>query len=192
MAKTGKGGKVAEQFYVLENEFQQLVFSNYGGALSEINLPFKTETNDQSVVREVQFDRDMVRNHPYNAYFPQHPFHTYDSEQEHPMGNLGGYYPLIRRDLIEPARAKSIRVTPNFYALNFASEYPEISEIVFEVSSFTKDKIVFVANQTHRRITKTYSIAGQNAGAPYCIDLNIQIDGDCAACGSQPAFRKWR
>ncbi len=30
-----------ERFYVLENDYQQLVFSNKGGALSEINLPFQ-------------------------------------------------------------------------------------------------------------------------------------------------------
>lgn len=168
----------SEKFYVLENEYQQLVFSNYGAALSEINLPFKNESNDLSVVREVQFDRDMVKNHPYNAYFPQHPYYTPGDEQEHPQGKLGGYYPLIRRDLIQSASGKSVRVVPYFYALNFIGEYPEVSEILFDVQSFTKDKIVFVANQTHRRITKTYSIAGQETGAPYCIDLTLLIEGD--------------
>ncbi len=172
------GERSSEKFYVLENDYQQLVFSNYGGALAEINLPFKNESNDRSVVREIQFDRDMVKNHSYNAYFPQHPFYIAGVDKEQPKGKLGGYYPLIRRDLIESSSGKSVRVVPYFYALNFISEYPEVSEIVFDVQSFTKDKIVFVANQTHRRITKTYSIAGQENGAPYCIDLTIQIEGD--------------
>ena len=45
-----------EKFYVLENNYQQLVFSNYGGALKEINLPFQTKENNKSVVKEIDFD----------------------------------------------------------------------------------------------------------------------------------------
>lgn len=175
MKRTAKN---QEKFYVLENDFQQLVFSNYGAALVEINLPFRTADNQKSVVREVQFDRDMVRNHPFNAHFPQRPFYAAGESEEHAMGKLGGYYPLLRRDLITRTATASVRVPPAFYAFNFVSEYPEISEIPFEVQSFTKDTIVFTANQTHRRITKTYSIASQGAGAPYCIDLTIGIEGD--------------
>ena len=68
--------KAEEAFYVLETPFQQLVFSNIGGALAEVNLPFRSKDNPLSVVREIEFDRDMRQNFPNNAYFPAHPYYT--------------------------------------------------------------------------------------------------------------------
>ena len=37
-----------EKFYVLENDYVQLVFSNRGGALAEVNLPFEGDDNEHS------------------------------------------------------------------------------------------------------------------------------------------------
>lgn len=174
--------KVGEKFYVLETPYQQLVFSNYGGALAEINLPFQSKGDKESVVKEIEFDRDMVQHHPYNALFPAHAFFTPGPEGttdfvEHAQGKLGGYYPLLRRDLIEKDKSKSIRVLPRYYALNIVSEYPETAELVYDVKSFSKDSIVFEAVQGHRRITKSFSVASE-AQAPYCIQLALTIDGD--------------
>lgn len=174
--------KVEEKFYVLETPYQQLVFSNYGGALAEINLPFKSSEDPQSVVKEIEFDRDMVEHHPYNAHFPAHPFYipAPDGKGEpvlNPEGQLGGYYPLIRRDLIEKNKDRSVRVQPKYYALNIVSEYPETAELVYEVKSFTKDSITFESKQGLRTITKTYSVASESQ-APYCIDLTVTIDGE--------------
>ena len=39
-APTRPTKKAEQKFYVIETPYQQLVFSNYGGALAEINLPF--------------------------------------------------------------------------------------------------------------------------------------------------------
>jgi YidC/Oxa1 family membrane protein insertase len=180
--KITSGQKSAEQFYVLETPYQQLVFSSYGGALVEINLPFKTRTDEESVVKEIQFDRDMVSKHPYNAQFPVHPYFSPGQNEAGPFVEnkeraLGGYYPLLRRDLIQQDRAKSIRVLPRYYALNIVSEYPETAELVYEVKSFTKDAIVFETSQGHRRITKTFSVASE-AQAPYSIDLTVNVEGD--------------
>lgn len=174
--------KSPEKFYVLETPYQQLVFSNYGGALAEINLPFKGKADQESVVKEIEFDRDMVEKHPYNAHFPSHAYFTPDTKSKTGMvevkeGTLGGYYPLLRRDLIENDKLKSIRVQPRYYALNIVSEYPETAELVYEVKSFDKDKIVFETVQNHRRITKTFSVASEEH-APYTIDLTINIEGD--------------
>ena len=174
--------KNVETFYVLETPYQQLVFSNYGGALVENNLPFQSKTNEDSVVKEIEFDRDMVKQHPYNARFPAHAYNTPGSLAtgpfiEHSEGVIGGYYPLLRRDLIEKDKKKSIRVLPRYYSLNIVSEYPETAELVYTVKSFTKEQIVFEAVQGHRRITKTFSVASE-AQAPYCIDLTINIEGD--------------
>lgn len=174
--------KAPEKFYVLENEYQQLVFSNYGAALLEINLPFQAADDDQSVVKEIEFDRDIVQHHPYNALFPAHTYYTPGENPaqdfiEHQKGKLGGYYPLLRRDLIESAQYKSVRVPIRFYALNVVSEYPEVAELIYEVKYFDKNKIVFEANQLQRRITKTFSLSTEKQ-APYCFDLTISIEGD--------------
>jgi YidC/Oxa1 family membrane protein insertase len=167
-----------EKFYVLEDEYQQLVFSNYGGSIAEINLPFKTDVNTKSLVREIEVDRQMVNHHPYNAYFPSHPYYTSESKETlHEKGTLGGYYPLLRRDLIETGKYKNIKVEPRFYALNIVSEYPETANLVYEVTHFDHKSIVFEAKQYQRKITKTYSFE-ETVDAPYCLNLEIKIDGD--------------
>lgn len=169
--------KAEEKFYVLENEYFQIVFSNYGGAIVEINLPFQSSKDKLSVVKEIEYDRVMVRDHPYNAYFPAHAFYTPGMEL-HQKGTLGGYYPLLRRDLIEKGPRKSIRIPPRFYATNIVSEYPELAELVYEVKKFDHHSIVFEGTQSHRKITKTYSIKNDGLGAPYTLELDIQVEGD--------------
>lgn len=166
-----------EKFYVLENSYQQLVFSNKGGALAEINLPFQSETNDKSVVKEIEFDRDMVAHHPQNAHFPSHQA-LFAGKNEPQEGKLGGYYPLIRRDLIQEAPRKTVKVPPRYYALNIVSDYPEVAELVYDVTHFDSKSIVFEAKQGHRKITKTFEIADEANGGPYCIDLTIKIEGE--------------
>lgn len=172
-----------EKYYVLETPFQQLVFSNYGGALAEINLPFQSKEDSQSVVRQIEFDRDMVQQHPYNAHFPAHGFYTPASgsgdPEFHSEGQLGGYYPLLRRDLIQTPPKKTIHVAPRYYGLNIVSEYPELAEAVYEVKTFEQNKIVFESNQSHRRITKTYTVGKQDdKEVPYVLNLSIKIEGD--------------
>lgn len=175
--------KTQEKFFVLENEYQQLVFSNYGGALVEINLPFRTRQDTASVVREIEVDREMVTDHPQNAHFPAHPYFTAGETKvapftEHPIGQLGGYYPLLRRDLIQIPPRKTVRVPPQYYALNILSEYPEVAELVYEVKHFDNKSITFEASQNHRRITKTFSFDTDKPGAPYCVNLSLKIEGD--------------
>lgn len=172
-----------EQFYVLENDFQQLVFSNYGGALAEINLPYQSKTNPNSVVLEIEFDREMVEYHPQNAHFPYHPYFTTSNDTSewiyHSEGKLGGYYPLLRRDLILKAPQQSLFVKPQFYALNIVSEYPEQAEMIYEVKQFDSKSITFESIQHQRRITKIFSIGDENKGeAPYCLNLEINIEGE--------------
>lgn len=173
--------KVSEKFYALETPYQQLVFSNYGGALVEINLPFETKSDEESVVKEIEFDREMVAKHPYNARFPAHSYFTPGADDkslvEHAEGKLGGFYPLLRRDLIEKEKSRSVRILPRYYALNIVSDYPETAELVYEVKSFDKNKIVFEAVQGHRHITKTFSVASETQ-APYTLDVSIKVEGD--------------
>ncbi len=175
--------KAQEKYYVLENDYQQLVFSTIGGALAEINLPFKSPSNKSSVVLPIEFDREIEAKYPYNDYFPSKPYYTPSKNpegpfEEHTGGKLGGYYPLLRRDLIENQNRKSIKIEPRYYALNIVSEYPEVAQQVYTVKHFDKNTIVFETELQHRKITKTYSIATENKGAPYSVDVTIDIQGD--------------
>ncbi len=172
-----------EQFYVLENTYQQIVFSNYGGAIAEINLPFRSPSNHYSVVREIQFDRDMLESHPYNALFPSRSYftpgeNTKDPYVFHEKGQLGGFYPLLRRNLIELPPLKTIQVKPQFYALNFVSEFPEDSEQVYQVKSFTPNSITFESIHNYKKITKTYFLGDPTTHGPYCLHLDVDIQGD--------------
>lgn len=167
-----------QKYYVLENAYQQLVFSNIGGAISEINLPFQTNKNPKSVVKEIGFDREILKQSPSNAYFPAHPYYTANSQEEHSRGTLGGYYPLLRRDLFDQRSQKTLSIPPEYYDTTIVSDYPEMANLVYEVTEFTKDKIVFVARQPHRKITKIYHLKDEAHGAPYAFDLTINIEGD--------------
>src|SRR5262249_51959603 len=89
-----------DKHYVLENSYFQLVFSNRGGAITEINLPFQSDKDQASVVRRIAFDDEMVEEAPDNARFPSSPYYTAGDKDLHDQGTLGGYYPLLRRDLI--------------------------------------------------------------------------------------------
>lgn len=175
-----ESGKTKESYYVLENSTQQCVFSNIGGALIEINLPFEGDNHPESVVKEIEFDRDIDENHPYNAHFPSMPYllpgkNLKDPFIEHPKGKIGGYYPLLRRNLFQKENRPSTRVLPEYYALNIVSEYPEMAELVYRVTHFDQNTIVFEATQRNRKITKTFSL---DPKAPYIIHLTIKIDGD--------------
>lgn len=162
-----------QKFYVLENEYQQLVFTNKGAAIIEINLPFESKNNQKSVVKEIGFDRDILEQTKDNAYFPSVPYFTADHSQEHEKGSLGGYYPLLRRNL--NIFGSSFKVAPEHYAMNIVSDYPEMGELLYEVIEFSPEKIVFETKTSLRKITKTYSLPRH--AAPYCFDLSIKIEG---------------
>ncbi len=175
------GTGIADQkYYVLENAFVQLVFTNVGGALSEINLPFETEENPKSVVKEIELDREMMEKHPADAHFPAHGYYTTGTAHDgtstfHAKGHESGYYPLLRRDVIAANGSTETAINPHFYSTNIVSEYPEMAQRPYTVKRFTKNQIVFESQQSRRRITKTYTLSD---AAPYVVDLTIDVDGD--------------
>jgi YidC/Oxa1 family membrane protein insertase len=169
-AFTPSTAKSEDEYYVLENNFQQLVFSSRGAALVEINLPFKTKQNSKSVVLPIEFDRELAASSPKNARFPFFPAKLADGTTKEAA--VGGYYPLLRRSEVNFA------IDPKFYALNVVSEYPEVAELQYSVKSFTNNEIVFEATQPHRRITKRYSLLSNPGDAPYCFQLEIKVEGD--------------
>jgi YidC/Oxa1 family membrane protein insertase len=165
-----KSSPLEQKYFVLENSYQQLVFTNVGGALAEINLSFKTEQNPGSVVREIGLDQSIVKQAPALAKFPQKNYLTPTGEKE-PV--TSGYYPLYRRE--NPAADP---IPPALYGLNIVSEYPEVAQLVYEVKSFTDREIVFEAVQKQRRITKTFRLPEDADKAPYVFDLTINVAGD--------------
>lgn len=158
----------SESYYVLENEYQQLVFSSRGGSLAEINLPL-VGTSPKSLVKEIDFDREILRTSPQNGRFPLRAYRT--SDGEHSEGKLGGYYPLLRRGL-------NGQVLPaEYYALNIVGDHPNTANAHFQVTRFERNLIEFEGSIGQARITKTYSVPDEKKG-PYCFNLDIRIDGD--------------
>jgi len=173
---SSSSSKKTQAYYLLENNYQQLVFSNQGAALVEINLPFQSPLNRKSVVLPIEFDRDLIQESPKNAQFPfpLHPAVTVSGQIKEPV--LGGYYPLLRRDQF--MNGKTVTIAPRYFGLNIISEYPEVAELIYEVKKFTPTQIVFEATQQHRRITKTFSLLENPDNAPYCMQLEVKIEGD--------------
>lgn len=171
-----------EQFYVLNTEYQQIVFSNIGGSIYEINLPFKTEQHPKSLVWPTENDSLMKEKEANNDLFPQY---AYFVPEKNPSGeyvekkeqSLGGYYPLLRRNLMRQG-STPVMVAPEHYCTNISSKYPETAKAVYRVLEFTPQKIVFESKDPLRTIRKTYQIPAQNP--PYCIELTVEIEGDAA------------
>lgn len=164
-----------QKFYVLENQTVQLVFSNIGGALAEINLPLH-QRSEASVVNEIGFDKQIAEYSAQNAVFPLFPYYTASSSQPQESKTTGGYYPLLRRS-IKTAHGVTA-IAPQYYALNLISDYPELAELSYQVEKFTADTLVLSASQANRKITKTFTLLPTQNGAPYCLQLALRIDGD--------------
>ncbi len=162
------------EYYVLENDYLQLVFSTVGAALVEINLPFKTKKNEKSVVLPIEFDREIVEQSPENAAFPLHSAKLASGGTKEK--SIGGYYPLLRRTQLN--KTNDIVVPPRFFALNVVSEFPEVASLAYKVKKFTDKEIVFEAEQAHRRITKRFYFLDNADDAPYSLTLDIKLEGD--------------
>ncbi len=168
---------VKEEFYVLENGYQQLVFSTKGAALAEINLPFKNPFDQKSLVREIDIDREILAQSPQNAKFPLQPFHTALSQEVQTNGALGGYYPLLRRAMILSNGAQKKPFPAECYALNLVGDDPKIANAVYRVTRFEKNLIQFEGFAGDRHITKTFSFPETQSG-PYCFQMDLQVSGN--------------
>lgn len=168
-----------ESFYVLENDSMQLVFSTIGGAIAEINLPFKSKTDKSSIVLPINFDKIIDKNYPSNSLFPSQPYFINKngtSQLEKPV--TGGYYPLLRRGIKKTTNYPPHNIEPRFYAFNTLSEDPNTANLRYEVVSFNKTSIQFEAREKNRRIIKTYKLPDTNQDAPYCLFATVKVEGD--------------
>lgn len=73
--------------------------SNVGAALVEINLPFESSEDKQSVVKEIGFDREIAKDYPQMPFFPAHPYYIPGATTPAEPTQVGGYYPLLRRGI---------------------------------------------------------------------------------------------
>jgi len=166
-----------EKFYVLENEYQQIVFSNIGGAISEINLSHNSKNFPESVVQQISFDDKIEKTSSQNAYFPLRPYltatHTNDIINKDPK--FGGYTPLLRRSLKNESGNIIFELPHQHYAMNLVEADSENTPAVYQMTRMTPDEIEFTANLDNRKITKTFSLTKK---APYSLELDINIDGD--------------
>jgi YidC/Oxa1 family membrane protein insertase len=171
--------KNGEEFYVLENEYQQLVFSTRGGALAEINLPQRSAENKKSIVKEIDIDRQIIKHSPRNAFFPLRPYYTTSGQGQtlHNEGAFGSYYPLLRRPIFDANGLQKTSFPPANYAFNVIGDDPEIANMQYKVTKFEPNLIRFEGKTSQRRIVKTFYIPEEKNG-PYCLLMDIQIDGD--------------
>ncbi len=175
--------EASQEFYVLENGYQQVVFSTVGGAIAEINLPFESKEFPYSVVKKIQADKQVEHYSPENEYFPLFPYSRINKEtgnvEKTSERTLGGYYPLLRRSIVGVGRDRSIQqIEPKFYSCNIVSSDPKTADILYKVTKFTKNQIEFEGSDGYRRIIKTFSFPEDSKDSPYCIQLTVKIDGD--------------
>ncbi len=160
----------AESFYVLENNFQQLVFSNVGGAIVEINLPLQSKTNPEGVIRPIGVDKTLAKDFPNDDRFPENSYETPNREKA--TGTVGGYYPLLRRNI-----PKKSKVDPRYYAFNVIGDVIE-PNLLYTLKRYEKNLIEFEGVTSNKRIVKTYSFPENSPNAPYCFDLSVKVEGD--------------
>ncbi len=164
----------SERFYVLENGSMQLVFSNIGGAVAEINLPTKNKTHPNSPILPIEFDERLSKNQKENATFPLRP--ALKAGSDTPVsGTVGGYYPLLRREqLAEPRNAHGPSIfPPKEYAFALRS-YDEEAPSTYKCTKFTANSIEFQLTTAGRRITKTYTL---QEAPNYCVNLTVKVEG---------------
>ena len=169
----------AQSHYVIENDYLQLVFNSVGGALVEINLPLADEDNPDRAVKELAIDRKLIEQSEANARFPQKPSVTVgpDGVRQTSEGTIGGYYPLLRRDLYQGEQVVRA-VEPRHFGLNIVSDYPEVAQLPYRVIDQGPTHITFEAKQPHRKIVKTFRLVEGQKAAPYVLDLDILVTGD--------------
>lgn len=169
-----------EEFFVLQNDYQQIVFSNVGGAIAEINLPFQSKENEKSFVRPIYTDRKFAENYQFNDHFPSFPFYINDGSGVKKVENttLGGYYPLLRRTLFHPRDQSATRIPAKFYALKINSDVQDLHQKIFSLKRLEKNLIEFEYSDSDRRIVKTYAFPKNPDEAPYVLEATFKIDGD--------------
>lgn len=154
-----------ENYYVIENEYQQLVVSSLNGALAEINLPLQSSDDPKSYVKKIWVDEVFQKDYPQEDYYPAGPFQTYQGSFD--IGELGSYYPLLRRD-----------VAPIYYGLSTASSNPESANTTYRLKQLEKNLIVMEGTTAGVRIQKTYKLPDNPGLTPYTFEYTVHVDSN--------------
>lgn len=154
-----------EMLYVIQNKYQQLVVSNLGGAIAEINLPFQSKEHPDSVVRKIRIDTILEKDYPQKDHFPAGAYQTYEGTFNE--GTVDNYYPLLRRN-----------VDPRFYAMATLTTDPESANTVFQMTRLEKNVIQMEGTVNGTQITKTYALPEDDSAAPYSFDMMIEVSGN--------------
>lgn len=152
-----------ERYYVIENDYQQLVVSSLNGALAEINLPLQSADNPKSVVKKIWVDEKMQKEYSQEDYFPAGPYQTYQGSFD--KGELGSYYPLLRRD-----------VAPAYYGLATATTNPESAKTEYRLKRLEKNLIEMEGTTSGVRIRKTYVLPEDPSATPYTFEYTLHVD----------------
>ena len=153
-----------EELYVLENQYQQIVFSSKGGSIAEINLVLKNKDNPQSYVKPIDIDKILENDYPAYDQFPLKNYQTAENSKN--PSKTGGYYPLLRRG-----------IDPKFYALTTFADPQKRAPVVFKLTRLEKNLIEWEGNTPEGKIIKTFSFPENIENAPYCIDVSISYQG---------------
>ena len=156
--------KKNETLYVIENAYQQLVFSNLGGSLAEINLVLESKDTPDSAIKPIRTDKVLKKDYPQDDIFPLQSYQIADRNTLQPK--LGGYYPLLRRG-----------ISPDLYSLAI-TKGQENSSSSFSLKRLEKDLIEFEGTVGKCRVTKTISFPKNTNDAPYCFDVTLYLSGD--------------
>jgi YidC/Oxa1 family membrane protein insertase len=169
-----------EEFFVLQSDYQQIVFSNVGGSISEINLPFHSKDNPKSFVRPIRVDRVFVEEYSFDDHYPSFPYYINDGTGVKKVNDtaLGGYYPLLRRTVFSPDPYAAPRSPTKYYALKINSENTDLHRKIFTLKRLEKDLIEFEFSDSERKINKIFAFPKNPDEAPYVIEAMIKIDGD--------------
>jgi YidC/Oxa1 family membrane protein insertase len=162
-----------EKLYVLENDTQQIVFSNLGGAIKELNLPFESTENAASIVRPIEFDRKLAKQSPINVEFPLSEANFFNQESnkvEAYTTKKGGYTPLLRRSIKLSEKGYSFVVKPEHYMCQLLGEQGKYVAKTFQMTRITKDSIEFTGDVFGQKVTKKYQLK-----SPYGFSLTLEF-----------------
>ncbi len=169
-----------EEFFVMQNDYQQVVFSNVGGSIAEINLPFQNKENPKSFVRPIHLDRVFSEQYTVNDQFPAFEYYINDGTgiKKISQRQCGGFYPLLRRTIFNTRDSVLYTSPVKHYALKVVSENLQEPNQLYTLKRLEKDLIEFERADSDRKINKIFRFPKDAHDAPYCLEVSIKIDGD--------------
>ncbi|WP_348664018.1 membrane protein insertase YidC [Chlamydia vaughanii] len=159
----------AGQYFVLSNDYMQLVISQDSGSIEGINLPFSSE-NNKSIVNEIGFDRDLVVQAPSESSFPGLP--SVGANNQPVSDEIGGYYPLLRRGVLADPKK---RTPSSYHALNIVSGRDLVNPLAngYRVAVFNGNTLELESNDGS--VKKIYKLPESPEKQPYAFEVEVGL-----------------